>query len=186
MKVCVGAMQADKLDLYPDYTGSLMHNLLGEYSTEEYLDNYLRSELNNQYGFKVSQKLGYDNSFVLAVRRKYAEKYKLENISDLAALLQKGKVITSTDHSRNSYMQGLRNEDKGSGLSAHKRGSNERNAAEGDLPVIRAGFKHGFIKRPDGVRAIQKTYGIDFKQLMPMEYNLAYQNLKASRSYRCD
>lgn len=83
VKVCTTAINSKSLDIYPDYTGSLMHNMLGERSPAEYLDDYLRSSLEQRYSLILSDKLGYDNNFVLVVRSDYADKHRLKTISNL-------------------------------------------------------------------------------------------------------
>ncbi len=142
VKVCVTAMQANSLDIYPDYTGSLMHNLLGEKSPNEYLDDYLRSSLEQKYKFTLSDKLGFDNSFVLVVRRDFADKHQLKTLSDLQLLVIKEPSLESS---------------------------------------LKVAFKHSFIARPDGYQQLKTIYGFDFNNLRAMEYNIAYEQLKAGR-----
>ncbi len=86
VRINMAAMQSNNLDIYPDYTGSLLHNLLGEHSEKEYLSNYLKETLKNKYELSMSEPLGFDNSFVLAVRKDFAKKHKLEKISDLSKI----------------------------------------------------------------------------------------------------
>ncbi len=142
VKVCVTAMQANSLDIYPDYTGSLMHNLLGEKSPTEYLDDYLRTSLEQKYKFSLSDKLGFDNSFVLVVRRDFADKHQLKTLSDLQLLMIKEPSLEAS---------------------------------------LQVAFKHSFIARPDGYDQLKTIYGFDFKNLRAMEYNIAYDQLKAGR-----
>lgn len=136
VKINLAAMQSEKLDIYPDYSGSLIHNLLGEYDTKAYLDNYLKETLDHKYDFALSKALGFDNSFVLAVRKDFANEHKLKSISDLKSYMDK--------HPQEK---------------------------------LKVAFKHSFIKRPDGYKQIQEIYGINFKNLRAMEYNIALQNL---------
>lgn len=89
VKVCLSAMESKNLDIYPDYTGSLLHNVLGEHDSQAYLLNYLKDSLNTKYNFSISDSLGFDNSFVLVVHRDFANKYNLKNLSDLKELLNK-------------------------------------------------------------------------------------------------
>jgi osmoprotectant transport system permease protein len=138
VKICTAALESSKLDIYPDYSGSLMHNLLGEQSTQEYLDDYLRQNLKEKYHLDLSPKLGFNNSFVLVVRKDFAEKYRLKSISDLANLLR-SNIQLSEDFT--------------------------------------SAFKHSFIKRSDGYKALQNVYGLDLRHIMPMEYNIALQTL---------
>ncbi len=87
VKVCVTAMQSSALDIYPDYTGSLMHNLLGEQSPDQYLRDYLATKLEHDYNFIITENLGFDNSFVLVLNKDLAKRYDLESLSDLQQLL---------------------------------------------------------------------------------------------------
>ncbi len=140
VKVCVNAMQNKVLDIYPDYTGSLMHNLIGELDTEGFLDLYLREKLERDYNFLLTDKLGFDNSFVLVVKKDFATRYKLKTLSDLELLLARNSALNDS---------------------------------------LRVGFKHGFLSRPDGYKQLQKVYSFNFKNLNPLEYNIAYSELKA-------
>lgn len=93
VKVCLAAMQSNNLDIYPDYTGSLIHNVLGEHDRNQYLVNYIKMALNEKYDFSITESLGFENSFVLAVRKSFAKKYNLETLSDLASLLSSNKEL---------------------------------------------------------------------------------------------
>ena len=94
VKVCISAMENELLDIYPDYSGSLMHNLLGENDLEEYYRDYLRSALEQNYNFIITESLGFDNNFVLVTTKALAETYKLKTLSDLEALLIKEPALS--------------------------------------------------------------------------------------------
>lgn len=139
VKINIAAMQSNDLDIYPDYTGSLIHNILGEHDEKQYLRNYLEETLKQKYRLNVSERLGFDNSFVLATRKDFAQKYNLKTLTDLKDLINSNKLEP------------------------------------------KAALKHSFIKRPDGYQKLQEIYGLDFKNLRAMEYNIAQQQLLAKR-----
>ena len=42
-------------------------------------------------------------------------------------------------------------------------------------PTLKAGFGYEFIKRPDGLPGLQRTYGLQFKEVVGMQQTLKYQ-----------
>jgi osmoprotectant transport system permease protein len=77
------ALTSGKIDLYPEYTGTISEVLL---KTSESLDkNELRSRL-QPLGLTVSDSLGFDNTYALAVREDVAQRYGLRSLSDLQKL----------------------------------------------------------------------------------------------------
>lgn len=92
VKICLDAMNNGRLDIYPDYSGSLLHNVLGEKEASEYLDDYLRKSLQQDYGLKLTDRLGFDNNFVLVTTRELADKFKLKTISDLKKYQDKLRI----------------------------------------------------------------------------------------------
>jgi osmoprotectant transport system permease protein len=139
VRICLASMENQALDIYPDYSGSLIHNILGDKTKEEYLVEYLSSSLEKK-SLGLSPQLGFDNNFVLVSRKDWAKKNKIFSISDLAKKL-------SSDLDFNP----------------------------------RVAFKPSFLHRSDGYQALKETYDFSFKNLLSMEYNIAYANLKAGR-----
>jgi osmoprotectant transport system permease protein len=79
--ILLSALRSGEIDLYPEYTGTITREIL---KTEQALS---LSEINARLlpiGLQAGVLLGFDNSYVLAVRRDVAEKLQLRSISDLA------------------------------------------------------------------------------------------------------
>jgi osmoprotectant transport system permease protein len=78
--ILLSALRSGEIDLYPEYTGTITREIL---KTEQALS---LSEINARLlpiGLQAGVLLGFDNSYVLAVRRDVAEKLQLRSISDL-------------------------------------------------------------------------------------------------------
>ncbi len=75
------ALRNGDIDLYPEYTGTLSQAILKDASlrTVEQIRGRLRGS-----GLSISDSIGFDNTYALAVREKLGERLKLETISDLA------------------------------------------------------------------------------------------------------
>ena len=79
--ILLSALRSGEIDLYPEYTGTITREIL---KTEQVLS---LAEINARLlpsGLQAGVLLGFDNSYVLAVRRDVAEKLQLRTISDLA------------------------------------------------------------------------------------------------------
>jgi len=79
--ICFEALKNGEIDIYPEYTGTISEQLLQSdlnFTLEE-----LRKHMGDQYGLKISQPYGFNNTYALAVARNTAEKYGLQHISDL-------------------------------------------------------------------------------------------------------
>jgi glycine betaine/choline ABC-type transport system substrate-binding protein len=96
-KVCFGAVREGDLDLYPEYTGTGLVNLLErdyqpEYSKQDVLD-IVRKEFKERWNLVWLDPLGFQNTYCFAMREEQAEKLGIESISDLqehAADIQPG------------------------------------------------------------------------------------------------
>lgn len=75
------ALRGGSIDAYPDYTGTIGEQILGlerPFGAAE-----LRRGL-AEHGLRMTEPLGFDNSYALVVRRETADRLDLEAISDLA------------------------------------------------------------------------------------------------------
>jgi osmoprotectant transport system permease protein len=79
--IVYGALASGAIDLYPEYTGTIALAILKEPSATAVAT--LRSRLAAQ-GLTVSDPLGFDNTYALAVRRETSARLRLTTISDLA------------------------------------------------------------------------------------------------------
>ncbi len=84
--VAFRALAAGDLDTYVDYAGTLWTGVLGETRRlpRPALLAALTRELTARFGVGVVGPLGFENAYVLAVRRDTAAKYHLATIADLA------------------------------------------------------------------------------------------------------
>lgn len=79
--ILFAALQAARIDLYPDYTGTLARELL----KTEASDLPSLAQALAPLGLGVAVPLGFDNTYALAVREELARRLGLSRISDLAA-----------------------------------------------------------------------------------------------------
>jgi len=80
--VVYGALKRGEVDLYPEYTGTLIKEVFSNHpeASQENLEALLAED-----EICISQPLGFNNSYALAVRRATAEQLNLVSIEDLAA-----------------------------------------------------------------------------------------------------
>jgi osmoprotectant transport system permease protein len=84
--VIFASIRTGIIDLYVDYTGTVYGNLLRLSETlcaDETYETTV-SELYRRFNLRMLDKLGFNNTFSLAVRADTAEEYNLRTISDLA------------------------------------------------------------------------------------------------------
>jgi osmoprotectant transport system permease protein len=79
--VTFAALEQGEIDVYPEYTGTLSHTILGAAESVEpgALDEVLES-----HGLHIVTQFGFDNSYAIAVRQDVAAEHGLVRISDLA------------------------------------------------------------------------------------------------------
>ncbi|RMF85952.1 MAG: ABC transporter permease subunit [Planctomycetota bacterium] len=81
-RVLFNALQAGDLDAYPEYTGTLMRELLSDRKLETI--DQLRAALDG-LGLTMSQPLGFNNTYALGMRKAHAAKLNIKTYSDLRA-----------------------------------------------------------------------------------------------------
>lgn len=84
--ICHQALLADRIDLYPEYTGTALTAILKEKPSGNSAEVYqrVREEYKRRFNVDVSEPLGFNNSFALVIRGDDARRLKLQTISDLA------------------------------------------------------------------------------------------------------
>lgn len=75
------ALRKGKIDLYVEYTGTIAEAILKNASLRS--DPEIQAALNER-GLVMGRSLGFSNSYALAVRRDFAERYGIRSLSDLA------------------------------------------------------------------------------------------------------
>ena len=79
--ILLSALTSGEIDLYPEYTGTIAREIL---KTEQALTLAQINERLLPLGLAAGVPLGFDNSYVLAVRRDLADRLQLRTIADLA------------------------------------------------------------------------------------------------------
>ena len=81
-RILWGALQSGEIDAYPEYTGTLLREILAERALPDL--GALRAALAEQ-GIRMSAPLGFENTYALAVTEATGARLGLETISDLRA-----------------------------------------------------------------------------------------------------
>lgn len=92
--VVVQALITGEIDVYPEYTGTISESVLHDLKVRDFSD--IESKLKEQ-GLVMSQPLGFQNTYGLAVRRAFAEKNGLKKISDLKKVEEKIRAAFSPE-----------------------------------------------------------------------------------------
>jgi osmoprotectant transport system substrate-binding protein/osmoprotectant transport system permease protein len=99
------ALVNGRIDVYPEYTGTISRTILKEASRESV--EALRAGL-GPLGLTISDPLGFENTYALAVRDDLARRLGLERISDLAGHPELRAAFTSGFLERDDGWPGLR------------------------------------------------------------------------------
>ncbi|SES71391.1 glycine betaine ABC transporter substrate-binding protein [Anaerobranca gottschalkii] len=80
-----GAIRRGDLDIYVEYTGTAYINLLGlePINDSQKVYEIVAKKYEENFGIKWLEPLGFNNTYVLAMRRAHAEELGVETISDL-------------------------------------------------------------------------------------------------------
>lgn len=84
--ICHQALLADRIDLYPEYTGTALTAILKQKPSGSSAQVYqrVRDEYRRRFNLEVSGPLGFNNSFALVIRGDDAGRLGMKTISDLA------------------------------------------------------------------------------------------------------
>jgi len=82
------AMQSKDVDMYVEYTGTGLVNILKQktQSDPDKVYDIMKKDFSSKYGIAVLNPLGFNNTYVLAVKQAFADKNNLNSISDLAKI----------------------------------------------------------------------------------------------------
>jgi len=130
--IAYNALKTKEIDIYPDYTGSLLAAVLG-YSLEagssrDQVFSIIKSELKTRDNIHALTPYNVNNTYILAVSKELAETYNLKTVSDLK------KISTR----------------------------------------LKFGCSPEFAVREDGRIGFQRTYDIEFKQILNFVGTLMY------------
>jgi glycine betaine/choline ABC-type transport system substrate-binding protein/ABC-type proline/glycine betaine transport system permease subunit len=89
--VAFTALQSGDLDMYVEYTGTGLVNILNQESINDPEKAYdiVKKEFKEKYGLDWLEPLGFNNTYALAIRKDTAKKYNIETYSDLAKVSDK-------------------------------------------------------------------------------------------------
>src|SRR5215813_1450051 len=84
--ICHQALLADRIDIYPEYTGTALTAILKEKPSGPSAEVYQRvkAEYQRRFEVEVTEPLGFNNSFALVIRGDDAPRLNLRTISDLS------------------------------------------------------------------------------------------------------
>jgi osmoprotectant transport system permease protein len=101
-KICFEALVNDKIDMYPEYTGTallaILQPKLNEVeisrltSNRDSVYNYVRRHFDEKYGLSWLEPIGFNNAYALMMRREEAQQLGIRSISDLSSYLKKNKL----------------------------------------------------------------------------------------------
>ena len=85
-QVAFSALNNGNIDLYVEYTGTGLVNILKQppNSNPDQVYQYVQKEFKNKYNIDLLKPMGFNNTYAIAVRQDTAKQYGLETISDLA------------------------------------------------------------------------------------------------------
>ena len=92
--ICFNALRAGDLDLYVEYTGTGLVNILKKDVIADPDEAYaaVKKSFADQYGLIWLDPLGFNNTYTLTMRRDQAEELGITTISQLADILSRGSV----------------------------------------------------------------------------------------------
>ena len=140
------------VDMYLDYTGTILTNIMGEEATgdKDEVYNHVKETINNKYDLTLLEPTGFNNTYTLAMKQHVANKYNIETYSDLTRY-SKNLVFCPTleFQNRKDGLLGLQNA-YGMNFEAVKGmdGSLRYQALEkGDAQVVDAFSTDGLLKK---------------------------------------
>jgi osmoprotectant transport system permease protein len=84
--ICFNALKAGDLDLYPEYTGTGLMNILKHDIVRDPDEAYdtVKRDFRERFDLVWLKPFGFNNTYTLTMRRQHAEELGIRNISDLA------------------------------------------------------------------------------------------------------
>ncbi len=99
-KVCFGAIKEGDLDIYPEYTGTGLVNILRENydpsKTRDDIFQHVKNAFRDKWHLIWLQPLGFANTYAFAMREQHAKELGITKVSDLEAY--KDQVRPGFDH----------------------------------------------------------------------------------------
>jgi len=91
--IVFNAIEAGDIDIYPEYTGTGLLNILKEnvITDPDAAYDRVKSEFRSKYDLVWLESFGFDNSWAILMRKEDSEKHKIATISDLADYMHSKK-----------------------------------------------------------------------------------------------
>jgi osmoprotectant transport system permease protein len=85
-EIAFGALRSNRIDVYPEYTGTGLLAILGARPSRDPRQVYAQvaREFRSRYGTRWLPPLGFENTYAIAVRSETARRLRLKTLSDLA------------------------------------------------------------------------------------------------------
>lgn len=103
-RILWSALLKGDIDLYPEYTGTIIQELLHGESIKDF--NSLKNSL-KKYSVEISNPLGFNNTYAIGMNTKLADELGINNISDLAEYKNLKYGFTNEFMNRNDGWPGL-------------------------------------------------------------------------------
>jgi len=115
--ICTEALKSGQIDVYPEYTGTALLELLKlpPKKNPDTVYNTVKSMYDEKFDIIWLDPFGYNNTYALAVTKDMAEKYNLKSISDLVPL--SNDMIFGAEHTFFNRSDGFEAMAKAYGLS---------------------------------------------------------------------
>lgn len=99
------AIKNGEIDIYPEYTGTSFLAILGEKDLLSPREIFFKVKdiYNTKYNLDILEPLGFENTYALAVNKKFSEKYGINKISDLKFFPPYEAVITISNSFKDEY-----------------------------------------------------------------------------------
>lgn len=99
-KICFEALQQDRIDMYPEYTGTALLAILHPSADEiarlgedrDSVYHYVKKRFDEKYHLTWLDPIGFNNAYALMMRRSQAQQLGIHTISDLTDVLKKDKL----------------------------------------------------------------------------------------------
>ena len=147
------AMQADELDFFPCYTGTILPNFLHEkMQSHDPKEVFIKSKkgLKDKFNIDISNDIGFNNTYVMAVTKETAQKYNLKTLNDLMKIAHKLRLGCTVEFvHRSDGLQGLEHKFNTKFADVKGLDGSIRYAAiaAGDIDVIDAFSTDALIKK---------------------------------------
>jgi osmoprotectant transport system permease protein len=99
-KICFDALVNNKIDMYPEYTGTALLAILHPTQQEvrrlagdrDSVYDYVRQQFGKKYQLSWLAPIGFNNAYALMMRKSQAQQLHIQTISDLTGYLKKNKL----------------------------------------------------------------------------------------------